>query len=347
MTKYHSRRTSGTSPWRDIGRRARPRLPTPCSSRPRPSTAAAASTTAPASPTTTRKNTNATSPSTPASCTSTTRASTSTCSTRPAIPTSSAPPSAPSTPSRPPSSSSRPSTASRSTPAACSTRPASAAWPACSSSTSSTATTSTSTNCSRRIRDTFGKGCVLFNAPINPGPKFSGVVSVLKPPAPAPAGCPVDLAAARSQLVDAIVEADEALMEKYLIEGDVSDRGAGRRPAARRWPPAPSSRSSAPPPKERTSASPNCSTPSPTYALSPVKGKHAHGDQGQRRQGRRGRPSSPTRTGEFVGQVFKTRHRQVRRQPELHPRLLRQATRPSSRWSTPAPASRRAPAACC
>ncbi len=29
------------------------------------------------------------------------------------------------------------------------------------------------------LRDTFGKGCALFNAPINPGPKFSGVVSVL------------------------------------------------------------------------------------------------------------------------------------------------------------------------
>ncbi len=71
------------------------------------------------------------------------------------------------------------------------------------------------------MRDTFGKGCVLFNAPVNPGPKFSGVVSVLEPPASAPAGCPVDLAAARSQLVDAVVEADEALMEKYLMEGAV------------------------------------------------------------------------------------------------------------------------------
>jgi elongation factor G len=72
------------------------------------------------------------------------------------------------------------------------------------------------------IRDSLGKACVLFNAPIDPGPKFSGVVSVLNPPAAAPAGCPVDLAAARSQLVDAVVEADEALMEKYLMEGTVS-----------------------------------------------------------------------------------------------------------------------------
>ena len=71
------------------------------------------------------------------------------------------------------------------------------------------------------IRDGFGKACVLFNAPVNPGPKLSGVVSVLNPPDSPPAGCPVDLAAARSQLVDAVVESDEALMEKYLMEGAV------------------------------------------------------------------------------------------------------------------------------
>ena len=70
------------------------------------------------------------------------------------------------------------------------------------------------------IRETFGKGCVLFNAPINPGPNCSGVVSVLAPGDST--GCPVDLTAARSQLVDAVVECDDALMEKYLGEGDIS-----------------------------------------------------------------------------------------------------------------------------
>lgn len=71
------------------------------------------------------------------------------------------------------------------------------------------------------IRDTFGKGCVLFNAPVNPGPNFSGIVSVLKA-GDTPAGCPIDLATAHSQLIDAVVEADEAVMEKYFAEGDVS-----------------------------------------------------------------------------------------------------------------------------
>ena len=37
------------------------------------------------------------------------------------------------------------------------------------------------------IQDTFGKACVLFNAPVKPGHDLSGVVSVLEPPAGPPA----------------------------------------------------------------------------------------------------------------------------------------------------------------
>src|SRR5262249_55125381 len=74
----------------------------------------------------------------------------------------------------------------------------------------------------KNIQDSFGKGSVLFNAPIGQGGQFSGAVSVLNPPDKAPAGCLVDLAAARSKLVDAVVESDDALMEKYLMEGSVS-----------------------------------------------------------------------------------------------------------------------------
>jgi elongation factor G len=72
------------------------------------------------------------------------------------------------------------------------------------------------------IRDSLGKNCVLFNVPNAVGPGFSSVVSVLNPPASPPSGLPVDLAGERSRLIDAIVESDEALMEKYLGEGDVS-----------------------------------------------------------------------------------------------------------------------------
>jgi elongation factor G len=72
------------------------------------------------------------------------------------------------------------------------------------------------------IRETFGKACVLFNAPINPGPNFSGVVCLLDPPPAGLSGVPIDFAAARSQLLDAVVEADEALMERYLAEEPIS-----------------------------------------------------------------------------------------------------------------------------
>ena len=73
------------------------------------------------------------------------------------------------------------------------------------------------------IRESFGKAVVLLDAPVGVGAQFTGDISVLHPPEQAPATCPIDLSASRSRLVDAIVESDEALMEKYLTEGDVSD----------------------------------------------------------------------------------------------------------------------------
>ena len=81
----------------------------------------------------------------------------------------------------------------------------------------------------QQIEDTFGKRCVLFNVPIGVGPAFSGVVCRPSIPRADPAGCPVDLAADRAHLVDAIVESDEALMEKYLVEGDMSRKKSWRK----------------------------------------------------------------------------------------------------------------------
>jgi elongation factor G len=72
------------------------------------------------------------------------------------------------------------------------------------------------------IQASFGKNCVLFNVPDAVGPDFKGVICLLDPPAKMPGTCPVDAAAARQQLIDAVVEADEALMEKYLTDGNVS-----------------------------------------------------------------------------------------------------------------------------
>ena len=74
----------------------------------------------------------------------------------------------------------------------------------------------------KNIRETFGKACVLLNVPIDVGPKFSGVVSVLSSGGTPPPGCTADLAALHSLLIDNIVEVDESLMEKYFNDGDVS-----------------------------------------------------------------------------------------------------------------------------
>jgi elongation factor G len=155
----------------------------------------------------------------------------------------------------------------------------------------------------RAIQETFGKGCAFFNAPIGQGPKFSGVVSVLEPPASPPAGCLVDLAAARSRLVDAVVECDDALMEKYLLEGSVSTEEL-----------------SAAIPKALaagtlipiffTAAKKDVGTTELldalcNYALSPVQGKKrtavkGSGDKAQEVT------LEPSESAEFVGQVFKS-----------------------------------------
>jgi elongation factor G len=150
----------------------------------------------------------------------------------------------------------------------------------------------------KTIRDTFGKACVLFNAPIGVGPKISGVISVLNPPAAPPAGCAVDLTAARSQLIDAVVESDEALMEKYLLEGSISTDELG---------------SALPKAIVAGTVVPVFCTAAKkdlgmlelldglaAYALSP--------EQGNRRTAKKGDAEvalEPSPSGEFVGQVFK------------------------------------------
>jgi elongation factor G len=155
------------------------------------------------------------------------------------------------------------------------------------------------------IRLTFGKACVLFNAPINVGPSFSGVVSVLTPPASAPAGCPVDLAAQRSMLLDCIVEVDEALMEKYLGEGDLSaDELTGALPKAlAAGTVIPILCTSAKKEKDLGVAELLDAlvkdTPSPKTAVKRV-GTKGTGDNATKVE------IEASETGEFIGQVFKT-----------------------------------------
>ncbi|MGQ0635402.1 MAG: elongation factor G [Planctomycetaceae bacterium] len=73
------------------------------------------------------------------------------------------------------------------------------------------------------IQSTFGRKCVLMNVPNGLGGTFSGVISTLNVPEKPPAGMPVQPEAITQSLMDAIVESDESLMERYLAEEKFSD----------------------------------------------------------------------------------------------------------------------------
>jgi elongation factor G len=67
------------------------------------------------------------------------------------------------------------------------------------------------------IQSTFGKRCVLMNVPNGLGTKFTDVIGTLEVAAGgATSELPLDPGAIHQQLMDAIVESDEGLMERYL-----------------------------------------------------------------------------------------------------------------------------------
>ncbi len=72
------------------------------------------------------------------------------------------------------------------------------------------------------IQAAFGKNCLLFNVPDRLGNGMREVHCLLDPRQIFPPSSPVDANAARSALIEAVVEADEALLEKYLSEGKVT-----------------------------------------------------------------------------------------------------------------------------
>ncbi|MFO0848746.1 MAG: elongation factor G [Gemmataceae bacterium] len=72
------------------------------------------------------------------------------------------------------------------------------------------------------VQEAFGRQCVPFNVPTGTGDRFTGVICAMEPVADVPKTCPLDPNAVRSQLIDAVVEADESLTEKFLLEGAVT-----------------------------------------------------------------------------------------------------------------------------
>jgi elongation factor G len=72
------------------------------------------------------------------------------------------------------------------------------------------------------LRETFGAACVPMNLPIGLGSKFSGVVSTLDVPSTLPPDAVADPGEWNQSMMDAIVEVDEALMERYLEGGQLT-----------------------------------------------------------------------------------------------------------------------------
>ena len=72
------------------------------------------------------------------------------------------------------------------------------------------------------VQATFGSQCVPVTLPVGQGPGFRGVVNTLAPPADVPDGVLGDVAAVGQALREQIIEADEALMMRYLDEEEIA-----------------------------------------------------------------------------------------------------------------------------
>ena len=73
--------------------------------------------------------------------------------------------------------------------------------------------------CVADIQGTFGNQCVPFQLPLGEAQEFTGVVSVVHPPADVPAQVAGEMETARERLIEAAAECDDALADRYL-EGE-------------------------------------------------------------------------------------------------------------------------------
>lgn len=79
-----------------------------------------------------------------------------------------------------------------------------------------------------QIQEVFGKQCIPMTLPVGQGRDFSGVVNVVKPPDAAPEGVLGDVQATHELLCETALEADDALLEKYLEGEELSEEELAR-----------------------------------------------------------------------------------------------------------------------
>ena len=75
----------------------------------------------------------------------------------------------------------------------------------------------------QEVRERFGSACVPFTLPVDEGSGFSGVVPLWGPRGEVPEGVLGDPEAGRREIVETALEADEALMEKYLSDAELTE----------------------------------------------------------------------------------------------------------------------------
>ena len=73
------------------------------------------------------------------------------------------------------------------------------------------------------IQGTFGNKCVPMQLPLGDAQDFTGLVSVVHPPAEVPAEVAEEFEAARERLIEAVAEADDELADKYLEGEELTD----------------------------------------------------------------------------------------------------------------------------
>lgn len=77
------------------------------------------------------------------------------------------------------------------------------------------------------IKEMFGARCIPLTLPNGVGPALKGVINTLTPPADIPAAIKKQVDEAHQALMDAIVEVDDSLMEKYLGDQPISPQELG------------------------------------------------------------------------------------------------------------------------
>ena len=75
----------------------------------------------------------------------------------------------------------------------------------------------------QQIQELFGRKCIPFQIPMGSEGSFTGVVDVLNMPADIPAAVADQVAEAREQLVEAVAETDDELINKFLEGEEIGD----------------------------------------------------------------------------------------------------------------------------